>query len=142
MSQKNTLLRRFYTLVKQAGLSEDERQAILTGAGVSSSKDLTAQQLQNACDTLQEQVNNRYNAPLAVRRLRSRVIDYLVRNGYYVAGGSWDKANKFLENKRIAGKRLYMLSEDELKKLVKKLAFMENKSRDAIEADNAKARWN
>ncbi|MBL7779959.1 MAG: DUF1018 domain-containing protein [Saprospiraceae bacterium] len=136
------LRRRFHTLIKQAGVTEEERRAILDGAGVTSSNDLTEAQLQTVCDSLQSQVDNKYNASLAVRRLRSRVIDYLVKNGYYVAGGSWDKANTFLENKRIAGKRLYLLTESELKKLVAKLAIMEAKSRDAIDADNAKARWN
>ena len=142
MADIKVLRRRFHTLVKQAGLKEDERLAILDGAGVTSSNDLSEQQLQTICDALQAQVDNKYNAPLPVRRLRSKVIDYLVTNGYYVSGGSWEKANTFLENKRIAGKRLYLMTEPELKKLVAKLAVIGNKTKDAIDKEAAQTRWN
>lgn len=135
-------LRRYHTLVKQAGLTEDERLAMLEGAGVTSSKDLSEEQLQRICDTLQAQVDNKYNAPLAVRRLRSKVIDFLVQRGYYVSGGSWEKANAFLENPRIAGKRLYLLDESELKRLVAKLAVIGSKTRDALDKEAAQTRWN
>jgi hypothetical protein len=141
-ANKSSLTRRYHTLVKQAGLTEDERLAMLDGAGVASSKDLTEEQLQTICDALQARVDNKYNAPLPVRRLRSKVIDYLVTHGYYNPGGSWDKANAFLENKRIAGKRLYLLTEAELKQLVSKLAVMGKKNKDALDQDAAKARWN
>lgn len=136
------LRKRYHVLIKQACISEDERQAILSGAGVESSKDLSAEQLSTICDALQKQVDNRYNPPLEVRRLRSRVIDWLQRNGYYEPNGTWDKANAFLEQPRIAGKRLYLLSETDLKELVKKLAAIENKAKAARLQSELQKKWN
>lgn len=55
-----------------------------------------------------------------IRRLRSQVLTHLTKIGMYASPTDWARVNRFLLQKRISGKLLYMLDEPELKALVRK----------------------
>jgi hypothetical protein len=84
--QQSWLLKRFHTLCTKTGINPDEKAAIIAGFGVGSSRDLTLEQLQMACDAL----DKRINPELAqLDKWRKRVIASI--NGY-LAITSQDKS--------------------------------------------------
>lgn len=142
MTNKVSQQRRFHLLVRQAGLSDAEKTALLDPFGVESSKDLTAEQLAEICDALQRDIDAMRNPAPAIRRKRSKVLDLLTQLGIYKPGGSWAPVNQFLEQPRIAGKRLYLLDEAELKTLIDKLhAFLRRRQKEQ-EKENQTAPFN
>ena len=70
-AQKKWLLRRFHTLCTRNGLSIDQKAALIGSYGVESSKDMTGEQLSEACRLLDEAAD-----PQAARmdRLRRRAM--------------------------------------------------------------------
>lgn len=54
---KNALLKKFHTLLGRTGIGSDGKEAILYGYGVESSRDLTAEQLIEICNSLDMQLN-------------------------------------------------------------------------------------
>lgn len=52
--QQKNLLKKFHTLLGKARIDEDGKEAILSGYGVSSSKDLTAYELLEVCNKLEK----------------------------------------------------------------------------------------
>lgn len=66
-------------------------------------------------------------APEAIRRLRSQVLAHLTKIGMYASPEDWTKVNRFLLQKRICGRLLYMLDADELRALVRKLRAIHDK---------------
>lgn len=60
-------------------------------------------------------------APDAIRRLRSQVLAHLTKLGMYASPEDWTKVNRFLLQRRICGRLLYMLDTEELQALVRKL---------------------
>ncbi len=132
MISKVTQQRRFHSLVRQIGMSDAEKTALLAPYSVESSKDLTAEQLAEICDALQRDADAMRNPPAPIRRKRSKVLDLLTQMGIYKPGGSWAPVNNFLEQPRIAGKRLYLLNEQELHALINKLhAFKRRRDQEA-----------
>ena len=55
--QQSWLLKRFHTLCTKTGIKPEEKYAIIGGFGVESSRDLTVDQLQKACDALDKRMN-------------------------------------------------------------------------------------
>jgi hypothetical protein len=55
--QQSWLLKRFHTLCTKTGIKPEEKYAIIGGFGVESSRDLTVEQLQKACDALDKRMN-------------------------------------------------------------------------------------
>ncbi|HHT23144.1 MAG TPA: hypothetical protein GXZ87_07535 [Bacteroidales bacterium] len=55
--EQKRLLKKFHTLLGKAGLGADEKEAILAGYGVESSKELTAYELLEACNQLDKMSN-------------------------------------------------------------------------------------
>jgi hypothetical protein len=55
--QQSWLLKRFHTLCTKIGIKPEEKYAIIGGFGVESSRDLTVEQLQKACDALDKRMN-------------------------------------------------------------------------------------
>ena len=55
--QQSWLLKRFHTLCTKTGMKPEEKYALIGGFGVQSSRDLTVEQLQRACDVLDKRMN-------------------------------------------------------------------------------------
>jgi benzoyl-CoA reductase/2-hydroxyglutaryl-CoA dehydratase subunit BcrC/BadD/HgdB len=118
-------LRKFHLLAgpKGANLSREDYEALLAGQGVASSKDLAWHQLDALCEALEAIVAKRREAPVEMRRLRSRVIILLTEMGIYKDTSSWPRVNDYLRNPRIAGKALFEITDiEEAKALVAKLS--------------------
>jgi len=104
---------------------DQHREVILDNYGVKSTADLSHDQL----DELITQYSAANNRPVSdeVRRLRSNVLTLLNKYGVYTTNDDWARVNQFLMNSRIAGKLLYLMTADELKKLTRKLHSMISK---------------
>ena len=63
----------------------------------------------------------------AIRRLRSQVLAHLTKLGMYALPEDWTKVNRFLLQRRICGRLLYMLDAQELQALVRKLRAIGDK---------------
>ena len=63
----------------------------------------------------------------AVRRLRSQVMTLLNKLGKYAGPGDWTEVNRYLLQKRICGRLLYMLNEEGLKALIRRLRAIGDK---------------
>lgn len=102
------------------------RKDILSAYGVESTTDLTNEQL----DELILKYSAVYNAPATevIRKLRHQVLNELSGLGILVIKSDYSAVNSYLMSNKIAGKRLTQLTEDELKKLVRKLHSIEDKS--------------
>lgn len=66
-------------------------------------------------------------APDAIRRLRSQALAHLTKIGLYASPEDWTKVNRFLLQRRICGRLLYMLNAEELQALVRKLRAIGDK---------------
>ncbi len=66
-------------------------------------------------------------APDAIRRLRSQALSMMTKIGMYVSPEDWTKVNRFLLQRRICGRLLYMLDAQELQALVRKLRAIGDK---------------
>lgn len=66
-------------------------------------------------------------APDDIRRLRSQVLAHLTKLGLYASPEDWPKVNRFLLQKRICGRLLYMLDASALQALVRKLRAIREK---------------
>jgi hypothetical protein len=131
---KTIKLRQFHALLGQAGLRH-EKEAILSGYGVESSKDLTEAQLDELCERLKSMSDNRNQAPVSIRRKRSTVITLLEMLGVYKASDPqrWTRVNRYLQQPRIAGKLLYELNEAELDALARKLRAIHKQQEQRIQ---------
>ena len=123
MLDKNRI-RRLHASLSGAGLMS-QKKSILSGFGVESSKDLTAEQ----ADEIIERMNaiskvRKKTTPPSVRKARSTVLTLINVLGIYAYNGDWSRVNQFLLNPRIAGKLMYEMNLDELNKLQKKLRAM------------------
>jgi len=106
--------------------ADQHRDVILARYGVSSTKDLTEVQL----DTLIAEftaLSNQRDSPKDIRVARSVVIKLLDQMGIY-SPDNWESVNTYLLNPKIAGKLLYELNLEELKKLALKLRSIKGKS--------------
>lgn len=56
-TQKNALLRKYHTLLRLGGVTEDEKMAMLAAYGVESGKDLTVYELTELCGKLDRIAN-------------------------------------------------------------------------------------
>ncbi len=139
---KPVLLRKYHALCRELSLSEDDKLVILQRYDVTSSKDLDVEVLRLVCDALQHDADQLRNPPPAIRRKRSKVLDLLTQLGIYKPGGSWAPVNKFLEQPRIAGKRLYLLDEGELAALINKLHAFKRRREQGAEKENQTAPFN
>jgi hypothetical protein len=59
------------------------------------------------------------NNDRTIKKLRSAILHRLQKHG--VDTTNWSRVNQFLEQPRIAGKRLYDITEEEMRTLIKKL---------------------
>jgi hypothetical protein len=79
-TEKTRLTKKYHTLLGKAGVSEDEKMAMLGSYGVASSKEMSVEQLIDLCNNL----TNMANPELAkLDKLRKRAIASIF--GYYKA---------------------------------------------------------
>lgn len=126
-SIRKAKVRRLRALWIKQGI-DDMREAIMEPYGVSSTADLSEEDL----DELLERFKPNGNAPASehVRRLRSHCLDLMTRLGIYQSSGDWARVNEFMMNPRIAGKLLYQLNAVELEALRRKLnSILDKQSR-------------
>lgn len=115
-SIKSARVRRLRAMWVKQGIDQ-YRDSILEPYGVTSTADLTLEQL----DELIDRYANQAPASEHIRRQRSVALDLLTKLGVYKDGQSWDQVNAYLMQPRIAGKLLYQMSSDELNALQHKL---------------------
>lgn len=96
------------------------KQDILSAYGVSSTLDLTDQQLDDVLDRVRTSANNRYTDDPLVRFWRSNVIKMVNKYGIDTNNG-WESFNAFMLDSRICGRLLYELDVEEMKVLCRKL---------------------
>lgn len=110
------------------------KKDVISAYNVESTTELTDDQLDNLITRLKSALDKRHQPSAEVRQWRSNVMVMLNKCGVYADQGDWSRVNKFLLDKRIAGKLLYELNVDEMKQLYRKLKKIADKVRE--EADN------
>lgn len=116
---------------------DQHREVILESYGVQSTADLSHEQL----DELIAQYSAANNRPVSdeVRRLRSQVLTQLTRMGIYKNDEDWARVNQYMMNPRIAGKLLYLMTEPELKTLIRKLHSIAAKMQKTVDEEIRKS---
>lgn len=135
-SQRKQKIQRLRAIWISQGIDQ-HREVILDSYGVKSTADLTHEQL----DELIAQYSAANNRPASdeVRRLRSNVLTLLTRMGIYKNDDDWARVNQYMMNPRIAGKLLYLMTEPELKTLVRKLHSIMAKQQKAVDEEVRRA---
>lgn len=130
-------LRIFHGLLKEAGVLANKAD-ILAGLGVDSASDLTDAQLTEVSNTLRGLIAKKNDAPVEVRRARSRILTLCTDLGVF-DGRNWNRLNEYLKNPRICGKVLYELSLIELKALNRKLSHLLREKNKTVEEEQKQA---
>jgi len=137
-STKQLLIRRFYALLSEKNLRE-QKESILSGLGVDSTKDLDDVALVALIESLSAIESPKSEASKAIRDARSAVLRTLNEMDIKVNNNNWDHVNNYLKQPRIAGKVLCQCTLEELKALIPKLKAIAKKRRERIEEENIKA---
>lgn len=126
-------IKRFNALLGNLRIRE-QKGIILESYGVESTKELNYGQLEEINDLLQGQLNiQNAEAEKTIRKKRSIILDLCNQYGTFRNSLDWERLNKFLMDKRIAGKLLYQMTEKELDDLAKKLRVMVRKRNEQVE---------
>jgi len=136
---KRRKVQRLRAIWVSAGI-DNHRSAILEGYGVSSTADLTHEQL----DELIRNYSAQHNKPAddEIRRLRSAVIQALEKLGVYTGPDSWHRVNNYLMAPRICGKLMYNCNADELRVLIRKLYSILERRNKTIADEQRKSQLN
>lgn len=113
---------RFYALLKQHPMAnKEDLVSEFTDGRTTHVSEMRREEFNRLCDTLQygsEQEQTARN--LALKRARSAALLRIGRLGISTID-NWDGINAFVESPKIAGKKFYDLSVEELQALVSKL---------------------
>jgi len=132
---------RFHVLLTKLQM-KSQKESILHGYGVDSTKSLTDKQLDSVIDRLVEIENKKTSeTEQIVRRERSKILRQLDRMGISTMDG-WERVNAYLCKPRIAGKMLYEMSLEELQACHKKLCAIARKETTKKELNNRLAKNN
>lgn len=117
---------------------------VLSPYGVERIRDLDARQLDHLIDGLMKLQKERPRKEIDpdIRSARSVVLNLLDDLGIKAKNGNWAVVNEYLKNPRIAGKVLYEMNLQELKKCAQALRVVKRWKEIKIEDDNRKARDN
>ncbi len=116
---------------------KDQKANMIAAYGVESTKDLTEAQLDELINSLVKiEAKKKSPVSVATRKLRSRVLDLLTKLGVYKDSRDWSRVNAYLSKPTIAGKVLYLCTDDELSALIKKLYAIHKKQMKEIEQEN------
>ena len=120
-------IRQFYTLLGQLNLKA-QKESLLVGYDVESTKDLTEAQIKDLIGRLLNiQQGKATEALPSVRKQRSIMLALLTDMGIYTDKSSWSDVNALLLNPRIAGKVMYEMDEAELKGAIGRIRAMKAK---------------
>lgn len=124
---------RFYALLNnvQTGDKQDfkeEMVAQFTKGRTSSLREMTNTEYNLMCDSIDPKVNKVLRERTEIKADRSAVLKRLQKLG--VDTTDWNKVDAFCLNKRIAGKKFYELSCDELKGMIPKLIAIAKKDKE------------
>lgn len=130
--QRSGKIKRINTLIYACKLTSN-RPDILALWGAQTFDDLSDDQLVEFGSFMELAHRCKTTEPTpAIRKLRSQVMTLLNRAGKYAAPGDWTEVNRFLLQRKICGRLLYMLGEPELAALIRKLrAIADKKERSA-----------
>ena len=134
MKVNNVQLRIGHAILSNLGL-KDSKADILAGYGVESSKDLSHAQMEELIASLKKMQKAKEEPSKATRQKRSAVLDLLTKLGIYKDNNDWQQVNKYLLDKRIAGKLMYDMTDKELDALIRKLTAIHKKQEDQINAE-------
>lgn len=132
------------TMIVERGLMAN-KEDILSQYGASRIRDLSDNDLDALIDGLrqiQKVAKARPDTSPEIRRARSTVLSLLDDLGVKAKNGNWDAVNTYLEQPRIAGKRLDKMTEQELKDCAKRLRVVIKKRKFLHEEDERLARDN
>jgi len=117
----------FHTLLHATGTMPNKRDMV-GSYNVESTTELTEVQLDELNDRLFKLKKVKYSETSAeIRELRSQVMVQLNRCGVYQDQNDWEAVNRFLLDKRVAGKLMYEMNIGELRKTAKKLRLIADK---------------
>lgn len=134
-TETKTLIRRFYGLLAEKNLRH-QKDALLDGFGVESTKDLTINQLLALIETLTRIESPKTEVSKELREARSAVLKALETLDVKAINNNWDHVNNYLKQPRIAGKVLYQCTVEELKALIPKLKIIARKRKARIDEEN------
>jgi hypothetical protein len=123
---RNKKLQQLHLLLLKLG-AVDCKGDLLSDYNVTSSRDLTDRDLDELLKRVHAGAENRYSENPAIKAWRSNVLVHLTKYGIYSTNADWPKVNRFLMDKRVAGKLLYEMSVPEMQTLFKKLIAMAKK---------------
>jgi hypothetical protein len=110
---------------------DNYREAIMEPYGVTSTADLTLDQLDGLIGIYTSEAQKPVTE--TTRKLRSQVLTLLQKLGVYATNDDWHSVNRYLINPRIAGKLLYQMNDNEMKALTRKLRAIIAKEREKLE---------
>jgi len=110
---------------------DNYREAILEPYGVTSTADLTNDQLDDLITIYTADAHKPVSDE--TRKLRSQVLTLLQKLGIYATNDDWHSVNRYLMNPRIAGKLLYQMNDNELQALTRKLRAIIAKEREKLD---------
>jgi galactokinase len=124
---------RFYRVLgKMPGMDKDEQKRALvsqwTCGRTESLREMTEHEYYQMCGYLEYTFSGKEQRTaqvLAIKKQRSSVLHLMQKMG--IDTTDWNRVNAFLMDGRIAGKKLYELSGDELDALTRKLRSIEKK---------------
>lgn len=137
-TDNKALIRRFHGLLAEKNMRH-QKEAILEGFNVTSTKDLADNELIALIETLARIESPKTDVPQPLREARSAVLKALETLDVKAINGDWSHVNNYLKQPRIAGKVLYQCTVDELKALIPKLKAIAKKRRERIEEENRQA---
>ena len=126
--QREAKIRRINQLLSACKLTKN-RPDVLVLWGANDFEEMTDAALFACQDWLNEAYRCRTSpVPEPVRRLRSQVMTLLNKLGKYAGPDDWTDVNRYLLQRKICGRVLYMLfDEDELRALIRKLRAIGDK---------------
>jgi hypothetical protein len=121
------MIKRINTLMSACRLISN-RPDILALWGVARADDLTDGELVE-CGRFMETAyrGKTTEAPEQIRRLRSQAMTLINRLGKYATPDDWTEVNRFLLQRKICGRLLYMLDAQDLGALIRKLRAIRDK---------------
>jgi hypothetical protein len=136
---------RFFSLLKQMPGAEKESLVLqFSGMHTSSLRELYKrypEEYKRMLAAMQAEVNKHtQNRTIETKELRSAILHRLQKHG--VNTTDWNCVNRFMEQKRIAGKRLYELTNEEMRALIPKLEAILRKDREKCESEQKLSQCN
>lgn len=127
--EREARIKRIKTLISACRLRAN-RADIFALWGVGSPEELNDAQLLECGQFMEVAYRGKTTVPSgSVRRLRSLAMTLINRAGKYATPDDWSEVNRFLLQRKVCGRLLYMLAEPELEALIRKLRAIADKAK-------------